>query len=85
LTAAGFRARELKFGALDRLTLRTLFGVELETPSGAVESLRFLGGSATYLSDLAPDEYKFEPYFELDWPLRNDRKRVRGIPDAARR
>jgi hypothetical protein len=68
-----FRARELAFGPLDRLTLRTLFGIELELPLSAVESMRFLGGCATYLSDLAPAEYKFEPFLKLDWPLRIDR------------
>jgi hypothetical protein len=68
-----FRARDLKFGALDRLTVRTLFGVELDLPLGSIESLRFLGGCATYLSDLVPAEYKFEPFLDLQWPLRNDR------------
>jgi hypothetical protein len=68
-----FRARDLRFGPLDRLILRTLFGIELELPLSAVESMRFLGGCATYLSDLAPADYKFEPFLQLDWPLRNDR------------
>ncbi|MGE5195526.1 MAG: NPCBM/NEW2 domain-containing protein [Deltaproteobacteria bacterium] len=68
-----FHARDLKFGALDRLTLRTLFGVELELPLGSIESLRFLGGCAAYLSDLAPAEFKFEPFLDLAWPMRNDR------------
>jgi hypothetical protein len=68
-----FRARDLKFGPLDRLTLRTLFGIEIELPLSAVESMRFLGGCATYLSDLAPADYKFEPFLQLDWPLRLDR------------
>lgn len=78
-----FRARELKFGPLDRLTLRTVFGAELELPLSAIESLRFLGGCATYLSDLAPSEYKFEPFLGLDWPLRNDAA-VTGGPLALR-
>jgi hypothetical protein len=68
-----FRVRDLAFGPLDRLTLRTLFGIELELPLSAIESMRFLGGCATYLSDLAPAEYKFEPFLKLDWPLRTDR------------
>jgi hypothetical protein len=68
-----FRARDLRFGPLDRLSLRTLFGIELELPLSTVESMRFLGGCATYLSDLAPAEYKFEPFLKLDWPLRIDR------------
>jgi hypothetical protein len=66
------RAFELKLVSLERLTMRTLFGAELSIPLSAVESLRFLGGSAVYLSDLAPVEYKFEPYLTLDWPLRAD-------------
>jgi hypothetical protein len=68
-----FRARDVKLGALDRLSMRTLFGVELEIPLAAVESLRFLGGCATYLSDLAYSDYKFEPFLDLVWPLRRDR------------
>lgn len=68
-----FRARDLKFGALDRLSLRTAFGIQIELPLSAVESVRFLGGCATYLSDLTPANYKFEPFLDLDWPLRNDR------------
>ncbi len=74
-----FRARDLKFGALDRLTLRTLFGAVLDLPLSAVESLRFLGGCATYLSDLTAAEYKFEPFLELDWPLRRDQTVVGGF------
>jgi hypothetical protein len=68
-----FRARDLKFGTLDRLKVKTLFGVDLDLPLGAVESLRFLGGCAVYLSDLAHTDYKFEPFLDLQWPLRNDR------------
>jgi hypothetical protein len=68
-----FRGRDLKLSALDRLSLRTVFGVPLELPLSAVESVRFLGGCATYLSDLAPAGYKFEPFLDLSWPLRNDR------------
>jgi hypothetical protein len=68
-----FRARDLKYGTLDQLTLRTLFGTALELPLSAVESVRFLGGCATYLSDLSPASFKFEPYLDLAWPLRNDR------------
>jgi hypothetical protein len=68
-----FRVKDLKFSAPDQLSMRTQFGAQLELPLSAVESLRFLGGCATYLSDFAPVEYKFEPYFDLDWPLRRDR------------
>src|SRR5207247_2044811 len=80
-----FRALDLKLVALERLTMRTLFGTELSIPLSAVESLRFLGGSAVYLSDLAPVEYKFEPFLTLDWPLRADHNvtggflRLRGV------
>jgi len=80
-----FRAVDLKFEALDRLRLRTMCGVSLELPFSAVESVRFLGGCATYLSDLVPVESRFEPYFDLQWPLRNDRNvsggflTVRGV------
>lgn len=74
-----FRAHDLRFGGLDRLTMRTLFGVDLDIPLSAVESLRFLGGCATYLSDLAPIEYKFEPFLDLEWPLRRDQSVAGGF------
>jgi hypothetical protein len=67
-----FRAVDLKLAAIERLTMRTLFGAELSIPLTAVESLRFLGGSAVYLSDLTPVEYKLEPFLSLEWPLRAD-------------
>ena len=74
-----FRVRDVKFGSLDRLVVQTLFGVELDFPLTGLESLRFLGGCATYLSDLTPAEYKFEPYLDLDWPLRRDRSVAGGL------
>src|SRR5262249_4467965 len=64
-----FRARDLKFGALDRLPMQALAGITLDIPLSAVESLRFLGGCATYLSELAPVDYRFEPFLDLEWPL----------------
>ncbi|MSR59762.1 MAG: hypothetical protein EXS05_19320 [Planctomycetaceae bacterium] len=78
-----FRARNLRTGALDRLGFRTLFGVDLDLPLVAVESVRFLGGCTTYLSDLEPAEYRFEPYFDEAWPLRRDRS-VQGGPLSLR-
>lgn len=74
-----FRVRDMKFGSLDRLVVHTLFGVEFDFPLTGLESLRFLGGCATYLSDLSPVEYKFEPYLALDWPLRRDRSVAGGF------
>jgi len=68
-----FVVRDLKLSEPDRLSVRAQFGPHLEIPLAAVESLRFLGGCAEYLSDLPPAEYKFEPFFELDWPLVRDR------------
>jgi len=83
-----FRVRDLKFGALDRLTMRTAFGRELDLPLAAVESVRFLGGCAVYLSDLSPEDYRFQPFLDLKWPLRSDqnvcggRLTLRGIEYA---
>lgn len=78
-----FRARNLRTGALDRLGFKTLFGAELDLPLAAIASLRFLGGCATYLSDLEPAEFRFEPYFDEAWPLRRDRS-VLGNPLSLR-
>src|SRR5204862_6332141 len=74
-----FRAKDLKFGLPDQFSMKTQFGVQLELPLLAIESLRFLGGCATYLSDVAPVEYKFEPFFDLEWPLRRDRSVAGGF------
>lgn len=68
-----FRVKDLKFTASDQFSMKAQFGSRLDLPWTAVESLRFLGGCATYLSDITPVEYKFEPFFDLDWPLRRDR------------
>jgi hypothetical protein len=68
-----FVVRDFKLSESDRLSARAQFGADLELPLAAVESLRFLGGCADYLSDLQPAEYKFEPYFDLDWPVLRDR------------
>jgi hypothetical protein len=74
-----FRARDVKFVAPDQLSLRPQFGGQLKAPLDSVESLRFLGGCATYLSDLVPTDYKFEPFLDLDWPLRRDRSVAGGF------
>ncbi len=74
-----FRARDLKFVSPDQISLHPQFGGSLSIPLTAVESLRFLGGCATYLSDLTPTDHKFEPFFELDWPLRRDRSVAGGF------
>jgi NPCBM/NEW2 domain len=71
--------KDVSLSEHDRLSARAQFGTQLEVPLAAVESLRFLGGCADYLSDLAPAEFKFEPYFELDWPLVRDRSVAGGF------
>jgi hypothetical protein len=81
LDGSRFRVQNLKLGpgSLDRVECRTLFGARLDLPMLTIDSLRFLGGCATYLSDLEPSEYRFEPYFDFAWPLRRDRN-VQGGP-----
>ncbi|MBI3862672.1 MAG: NPCBM/NEW2 domain-containing protein [Planctomycetia bacterium] len=73
-----FRARDLKFAPRDQLSLRPQFGGELSIPLSDVASVRFLEGCATYLSDLPPADYKFEPFFDVEWPLRRDRSVAGG-------
>ena len=73
-----FRALDLRLVTPERLTVRTVFGAELSIPLSAVESLRFLGGAAVYLSDLKPVEYGFEPFLALKWPLRADHNATGG-------
>jgi hypothetical protein len=72
-------ALDAELGGADRIRLRTLCGPEFELPLAAVSSLHFLGGRAVHLSDLEPIEYRFEPYFSLEWPWRRDRN-VSGGP-----
>jgi len=74
-----FRGTDVKLETADRISLKPRFGAALDLPLAAVESLRFLGGCATYLSDLAPVEYQFEPFFDLEWPLRRDRSVAGGF------
>lgn len=73
------RIHSPKLGTIERLECRTAFGATLEIPCLAVESLRFLGGCVTYLSDVEPAQFRFEPYYDLPWPLRRDRS-VTGTP-----
>ncbi|HTI51950.1 MAG TPA: NPCBM/NEW2 domain-containing protein [Planctomycetaceae bacterium] len=68
-----FRITKLRTGTLDRLVGRTLFAGRFELPLLTVESLRFLGGCATWLSDIEPSQYKFEPFLDYHWPWRRDR------------
>lgn len=81
LDGSRFRIQSLKLGpgSLDRVECRTLFGARLNLPMLTIDSLRFLGGCATYLSDLEPAQYRFVPYFDYEWPLRRDRN-VQGGP-----
>ena len=74
-----FRVRGLKLAPLERLECQSLSGTSFAIPTLAIVSLRFLGGCATYLSDLEPSRYRFTPYLNLDWPLERDRN-VRGGP-----
>jgi hypothetical protein len=79
-----FRAKDLKFSAPDRLSMKAQFGAQLDLPLTAVESLRFLGGCATYLSDITPVEYKFDPFLDLEWPLHRDRGVAGGFLSLGR-
>lgn len=81
LDGSRFRIQNLKLGpgSLDRLECRTSFGARLDVPILTIDSLRFLGGCAKYLSELEPAAYRFEPFFDYEWPLRRDRT-VRGGP-----
>jgi hypothetical protein len=73
------RVQSLKLGMSDRFECRTAYGTVLEFPVQLVDAVRFLGGCVTYLSDLEPAEFRFEPFFDLQWPLRRDRN-VQGGP-----
>jgi len=74
-----FRIRELRSAPLERLECQLLSGGNFAFPTLSIVSLRFLGGCATYLSDLEPVSYRFTPYLNLEWPLERDRN-VRGGP-----
>ncbi|MGQ0633639.1 MAG: NPCBM/NEW2 domain-containing protein [Planctomycetaceae bacterium] len=80
-----FRVTYLRMPTNDRIEMQTVYGGKLELPLTTIESLRFLGGCAVYLSHVQPAEYKFEPFLALDWPWRADRSvtggpmRLRGV------
>jgi hypothetical protein len=74
-----FRVKDIKISIPDHLSMKAEFGAMLELPLGSVASLRFLGGCTTYLSDVTPVEYEFEPFFDLEWPLRRDRSVAGGF------
>lgn len=74
-----FRMRDFKLAPLERLDCNLLSGGNFAFPTLAIVSIRFLGGCATYLSDLEPVSYRFTPYLNLEWPLELDRN-VRGGP-----
>ena len=60
----------------------------MELSLSSLSSLSFLGGRATYLSDLKAETYRFTPYLAREWPLRTDRSvlggplRLRGVDYA---
>lgn len=74
-----FHAVSLQLGATDRLIVKAQFGADIEFPLTAVESIRFMGGRVTYLSDLEPDEFTFQPFLSITWPWQKDRN-VSGGP-----
>jgi hypothetical protein len=49
------------------------FGQTWTTASKHLVFLQPVSGSAVYLSDLKPGEYRFVPYLDLMWPYRIDR------------
>jgi hypothetical protein len=50
-----------------------LYGREIRIPLDHVIAVTLHGGSATYLSDLAPAKYEFTPYLgTLRWPYTKD-------------
>ena len=52
---------------------RTLYGRDIKVPLDHVIAVTLHGGSATYLSDLAPTKYEFTPYLgTLRWPYTKD-------------
>ena len=61
------------------LRMKAAYGANLEVPIEAVSAIRFLGGRAVYLSDLAPAEFHFTPYLGGQWPLQNDRNAAGGL------
>jgi len=80
--AAGFRdGSRLMLASLrieaEHLEGVTAGGLTIRTSADALVALQPLGGRVTYLSDLAPAEYRHVPYLDLSWPFQRDRN-VRG-------
>lgn len=65
--------------AADRLVGKTLFGGTFSAPLDQVVALDLYQGRATYLSDLKPKKFEFNPYLGISWPYQQDRS-VAGNP-----
>jgi hypothetical protein len=53
--------------------------VSQSAPRSSLVFLQPLGGSAVYLSDLVPTEYRQTPYLDLAWPFHRDRNVTGGF------
>jgi hypothetical protein len=59
-----------------RLVGKTLFGGQLTIPLDQIVALDLYQGRATYLSDLKPKRFDFNPYLGVNWPYQQDRSVV---------
>lgn len=71
--------KDPRFPAGGKLTGTLVAGPKLELSLSSINEAFFLGGRATYLSDLRPESYRFTPFLTQEWPLRKDRS-VLGAP-----
>lgn len=63
----------------ERLVGKTLFGGAISAPLDQIVALDLYQGRATYLSDLKPKRFDFNPYLGISWPYQQDRS-VAGNP-----
>jgi hypothetical protein len=55
------------------LRLQPASGTAIEFPIGQISEIRFRSDRVTFLGDLAPARYEFEPFGMTRWPYRVDR------------
>ena len=60
-------------GDRDSLTLKLGVGQQIQLPLRNLREIRFLSDKVTFLSDLEPAKFEFEPFGSTQWPWQRDR------------
>ena len=61
-----------------RFSAKLACGVSVSGEVSDVVHFRSLGSHVIYVSDVEPDDYRHEPYLDIEWPYRRDRNVLGG-------